>query len=238
MIFKRDELFKYVCNFRTLNDNGTHDVGTGFFVSHNNLLYLITATHVAVKTAENTTITLSDHLGKSTEFKLSDVASEFYFQHKVADICLYKIKAEHSELFKDRGFPSNQIHYPETPPSRDIELTSIGFPQGLGIVDYFSPLSYRSHAASSFINFNRFDKNQNCTFFVLENPAMAGYSGCPIFDMGYVIYGKMTIEGEQTTCYGIMHGTLFDATGGKIAAVTPSYYLMNLLIDAEKENLQ
>jgi hypothetical protein len=235
MIFKRDELFKYVCNFRTLNENGTHDVGTGFFVSHNNSLYLITATHVAVKTAKNTTIILSEPLGKPTEFKLNEVASKLYFQHNIADICLYRINEEYSVLFKDRGFPSTQIHSPETPPSRDIELTSIGFPQGLGVVDYFSPLSYRSHAASSFINFNRFDKAQNCTFFVLENPAMAGYSGCPIFDMGYVTYGKMTIEGEKTICYGIMHGTLYDSTGGKIAAVTPSCYLMYLLEDAQKQ---
>jgi len=237
MIFKRDELFKYVCSLSTLNNNGIKDVGTGFFVFHNNSLYLITATHVAVKTMINTILVLSDNLGKSTEFKLIDVANDRFFQHKVADICLIKINENYSELFKDRGFPSEQIHNNETPPSRDVELTSIGFPQGLGVENYFSPLSYRSHAASSFINLNRFDNNEQCTFFVLENPAMAGYSGCPIFDMGYVTYGNMIINGEKTICYGIMHGTLFDATGGKIAAVTPSCYLINLLNDAEKQGL-
>jgi hypothetical protein len=39
----------------------------------------------------------------------------------------------------------------------------------------------------------------------------------------------MTTTGGGTICYGITHGTLSDATGGKLAAVTPSFYVHDLL---------
>lgn len=95
----------------------------------------------------------------------------------------------------------------------------------------FSPLTYRSHAASAFITLNRFDKPVPSVFFLLENPSVGGYSGCPVFDLGYVVAGSMTNTKDKTRCYGIMHGTVVDDTGGKLAAVTPAFYLSDLLRD-------
>lgn len=39
----------------------------------------------------------------------------------------------------------------------------------------------------------------------------------------------MKIVKDKTRCYGIMHGTISDDTGGKLAAVTPAYYLSDLI---------
>ena len=58
---------------------------------------------------------------------------------------------------------------------------------------------------------------------------MGGYSGCPVFDLGYSTNGVMEITKGKTICHGIMHGTMSDNTDGKIAMVTPSFYLKDLI---------
>ncbi len=72
----------------------------------------------------------------------------------------------------ERFFPFDHFHIQKTPASRDIELTSVGFPNGLGAHGQFSPLTYRSYASSSFITFNRADTQIPCEFFLLENPSV------------------------------------------------------------------
>ena len=39
----------------------------------------------------------------------------------------------------------------------------------------------------------------------------------------------LKVNGNGTMVYGILHGTISDQTGGKLAAVTPSYYLFDLI---------
>jgi len=60
-------------------------------------------------------------------------------------------------------------------------------------------------------------------------PSVEGYSGCPVFDLAYETNGILTTTRGQTCCHGIMHGTLCDNTGGKIAMVTPSYFLKYII---------
>lgn len=50
-----------------------------------------------------------------------------------------------------------------------------------------------------------------------------------MFDLGYSTNGVMQITKERTRCHGIMHGTMSDTTGGKIALVTPAFYLKDLI---------
>ncbi len=64
---------------------------------------------------------------------------------------------------------------------------------------------------------------------MLENPSVCRYSGGPVFDLGYIVVGAMTTTTGPTMCVGIMHGTIADDTGGKIAAVTPCFYVADLL---------
>ena len=65
---------------------------------------------------------------------------------------------------------------------------------------------------------------------------MGGFSGGPVFDLP----GPRTVEGNlviktSLSCYGIIHGTLSDDTGGKLAAVTPSAFILETIAKAEKE---
>jgi hypothetical protein len=63
----------------------------------------------------------------------------------------------------------------------------------------------------------------------MENPSVGGYSGGPVFDLGYEIIGCAMTTKEMTQMHGIIHGTMSDNTGGKIALVTPMYYLIDLI---------
>ncbi len=232
MILQRDQTFRVVFNLRTPVLNG-ESVGTGIFVAkNNNNLYMVTATHVATTCNGSTKVVISDEQGNSTELRLTQFNQNLSWKHHPkADISILPVQMtiENQNHLQNRFFPYGQIHTDKTVVSRDFELTSVGFPNGLGAFGRFSPLTYRSYASSSFITLNRADTNTPCDFFLLENPSVGGYSGCPIFDLGYINTGTMMLTKEKTVCYGIMHGTISDNTGGKLSAVTPCFYLADII---------
>lgn len=135
----------------------------------------------------------------------------------------------HLNLFQDRCFPYDHINDSDIPASRDDELTVIGFPHGLGVQGKFSPLTFRSYASSAFLTLPRADTKTPSDFFCLENPSVGGYSGGPVFDMGYEKMGCATATKEKTVLHGIVHGTMSDETGGKIALITPMLYIKDLI---------
>lgn len=59
--------------------------------------------------------------------------------------------------------------------------------------------------------------------------SVGGYSGGPVFDMGYEKMGCATATKEKTVLHGIVHGTMSDETGGKIALITPMLYIKDLI---------
>ncbi|MCH7905323.1 MAG: trypsin-like peptidase domain-containing protein [Armatimonadetes bacterium] len=228
MILRRDDTFRVVLNLRT-PQNGKEKIGTGIFVSKNSTEpYIVTATHVAKSCGADSKVVLSDQAGKSLELALVAFSPKLAWRHHpVADISVLPLTmtpAIEAHMTK-RFFPLDHFHLQKTPVSRDFELTSVGFPHGLGAQGLFSPLTYRSYASSALITLLRSDTHTPCEFFCLENPSVGGYSGCPIFDLAYMVVGGMTSTREKTLCVGIMHGTISDDTGGKLSAVTPAYYL-------------
>ena len=232
MILTRDDTFRVVFNLRTPVGKNM-SVGTGtFVVNGNDQIFMVTATHVAVSCNETTQVVISDSKGNATLLKLTDFNPTLSWRHHAtADVSVLPIKMSPSiqPHLTQRFLPFDHFHVERTPVSRDFELTSVGFPHGLGADGMFSPLTYRSHASSAFITLNRFDTKRPSVFFLLENPSIGGYSGCPVFDLGYMIVGAMTTTKDKTRCYGIMHGTISDDTGGKLAAVTPAFYLPELM---------
>lgn len=233
MIIQRDQTFRVVFNLRTPVVTGGESVGTGIFVVKGDQeIYLVTATHVASTCNANTAVVISDANGNATTLRLVAFNSGLAWRHHpVADISVLPIQmsAIIQPHLTNRFFPFDHFHTDHTPVSRDYELTSVGFPNGLGANGMFSPLTYRSYASSSFITLNRADTQTPSEFFLLESPSVGGYSGCPVFDLGYMIVGAMTTTKDKTRCYGIMHGTISDNTGGKLAAVTPAFYLAQFI---------
>lgn len=232
MIFPRDLLHRVVCNIRIPLANGNEEMGTGIFVQKQDGLLLLTAAHVVRNHNTQTAIIICDDSGNATRLPLSlFIGSNQWSHHSIADLAYIRLveTGSNNAYLANRFFPFDHINLQNQPISRDLELTSIGFPLGLGAAGRFSPLSFRTFAASSLITLPRFDTGNPSDFFILENPGVGGYSGAPIFDLGYLISGLMTQSKEATICYGFIHGTISDATGGKLAAVTPSSYISGWL---------
>ncbi len=232
MIFQRDELSKVICNIRVPNTEG-EEAGTAIFIEKNNEPYLLTAEHVVKNINPQTYAVLSDQNGVPTKVKLNVLlGGATFIYHSQADLAKAKIvvNAANSAFLKGRCFPYNQIDISTNPISKDVELTTIGFPLGLGAFGAnFSPLSYRTYAAAPLISLLRSDNKVQCDFIILELPSIGGYSGGPMFDLGYIISGMMTQTTGKTILHGLVHGTISDPTGGKLAAITPCKYLSGWL---------
>ncbi|MBU2900442.1 S1 family peptidase [Maribacter dokdonensis] len=228
MIFQRDALSNVICNIRIPNGSN-EEVGTAIFIEKNNEPYLLTASHVVQNINPQTYIVLADQKGIPTKLLLSTLLGGASFvNHNQADLAKVKIPITPSNqsFLQGRCFPFNQIDTSNNLISKDVELTTIGFPLGLGSVGAkFSPLSYRTYAAAPTITLPRFDNKVLCDFIILEMPSIGGYSGGPMFDLGYMITGMMSQTKEKTLLHGIVHGTISDPTGGKLAAITPCKYL-------------
>ena len=236
MIIKRDEAFMVVCELRTQIDVNKLSIGTGMFVSSpagndKTIGWIVTASHVARATNDNTCIVISTKDGKAETINLKAFGAIGWKHHPIGDISAFQIQINPLNLkfLEGRFFPYDHINIEQKSVSRDFELTAIGFPRGLGTDNLFSPFTFRSYASSGFVTLKRADTKTDSAFFCLENPSVGGYSGCPVFDLGYETNGTMMVTRNQTWCHGFMHGTMCDDTGGKIAMVTPAFYLKDLI---------
>ena len=231
MIIFRDRLFNVVCNIRTPKADGKISIGTGSFIIKVNKVYLLTADHVAKTVDNNTVLAFGKHQSNCVVLPLTTLSNGNAWKiHPIADMAVIELNIlGHLNLFQDRCFPYDHINDSDTPASRDDELTVIGFPHGLGVQGKFSPLTFRSYASSAFLTLPRADTKTPSDFFCLENPSVGGYSGGPVFDMGYEKMGCATATKEKTVLHGIVHGTMSDETGGKIALITPMLYIKDLI---------
>lgn len=231
MIITRDQAFIIVCNIRTPKGDNIENIGTGSFIVKNNNIYLLTAAHVAITTNKNTYLALGDRESNCVKIPIVELVEYLDWNiHPSADIAILEIiPNRHMKIFEGRCFPYDHINSTENIASRDDEITIIGFPNGLGVGGKFSPLTFRSHLSSGLVTLKRADRDIMTEFFCLENPSMGGYSGAPVLDLGYSIWGNATSTKEKTIMHGIVHGTMSDTTGGKIALITPMYFLMDLL---------
>ena len=234
-MIKRDDAFKSVVKFETpiiVDGEIKSNIGTGFFVSPTpQKLYLITASHVAKNLSEATLVYFSGKNGTIKQLLKDIKHNNPIINHQNADVSAIEINiAVFNSLTADCViYPTSIIDKPKVANlSRDSELTSIGFPNGLGISLKFEPLTFRSYAASNIIKNVSIDGGYVSDVFFLENAGCGGYSGCPVIDLGYRVDGLMT-QTSNTFIYGIMHGTMSDATGGKMAVVTPAYYILDII---------
>ena len=231
-IVYRDQLGAFVWMLSTPVSPIKKSVGTGTFVHKDGFPYLLTAAHVARETNANTTIVMHNGKGGALEIKFSTVNPTLTWKyHPKADMAVCRMDISScSALFEKHFAPYDIFDVSEDEISRDDELTVVGFPSGLGSSGKFSPLTFRSFAASSFITLSRADTGTPSDFFCLEQPSMGGYSGGPVLDLGYRVMGALTTtSGKGTKIKGLIHGTMSDITGGKLALVTPAYYLNDIL---------
>jgi hypothetical protein len=214
-----------------------HTVGTGFFLKHNNILYLVTAEHVEADLGDTAEIIVSD-LVSAIPIVLSwqnlnqQAKKTGWIRHPVADLSVLRLNPEPSLLngaLAKRFLPSDLLPTDLRPPSREVILTSLGYPLGLGTQGHISPLSFETRIAGGPITLPRFDNKKPCDFYIMQNPSIGGYSGCPVFDTSIFKAGSMTTRGSGTVLWGITHGTISDRSGGKMAAITPAKLLRDII---------
>jgi len=234
-IYNREQVSPSVCNLRQPLPGDKAKSATGFFLVVENRLYLVSASHVAKELKEDAEIVISDSRSKPIILTWGQLTGSHdvpcWKDHSEADMSIAELSPDKDTLAKLEGrfLPLELFPCDIEPPNRDLVLTSVGFPLGLGTSGHFSPLTFESKASSALLTLDRFDTGTPCTFFILQDPSIGGYSGCPVFDLSVVKVGAITTTGCGTVCYGITHGTISDQTGGKMAAVTPSYYVHDLM---------
>ena len=235
-MLKRDDAFKTVVKFSTpIIEDGKNSlsIGTGFFLAKDDThLFLITANHVIKKFNTNTVIYMAGKTNNVISIALCQLkAASDIISHPTADvsaiainIALFNSLDAAVMIYSPSLIDTNRINSI----SRDEELTSIGFPNGLGIGTLFEPFSFRSYPASNIVKNVQLDEGYISDVFFMENASCGGYSGCPVIDLGYRVTGIMT-QTSNTYIYGVMHGTMSDNTGGKMAVVTPAYYILQII---------
>ena len=235
MILHRDQTFNYVCCICGYNANreelGEAPIGTGTFISKDNKYYILTANHVVVSPIKVEFIYLCDNKMNPTKIDIKKLNNRGrWVSHPVADMAIFEIDSMANPWISTRSFPYDHCEISMVNLTRDTELTTVGFPLGLGIQNIFAPLTFRSFPASSILKIQRIDKPQNVLdFFLLEDPSIGGYSGGPVFDLAYKVDYNMTQTKDKTRLYGIMHGYCGGNAGGSMSCVTPISYLKDLI---------
>ena len=233
------------------------DIGTGFLLnaigkrrgdgSEFEILFLVTANHVFATLNENTKVTFgmeNDHIKTVNLVELESTTHPKWFTHDIADVSVLCVEetSGYYDLLKSRSITSDLLNGKMEAPSRDYPLTIVGFPLGLGFStspdSKISPISKESKPSSGLITLPRFDNNIRSNFFILDSPSVGGFSGSPVFIIsGIYTKGYAMVSFNKTTCYGLVHGTISDNTGGKFAVVVPSKYIFDILNKAVKEIL-
>lgn len=233
-ILNIEQLSNMVVNLRGEPTPSGQKTGTGTLVIYDNRIFILTARHVANDISVNGSIVVKGAGDLPVVIPMRRLIYNLelnWFSHAEADIAAFELKpqrASTANVLQDRFIPIELFYNQKSAPSRDLHLTSLGFPLGLGIHGHFSPLTFESRVSSGLLTLPRADTQTPQTFFALENPSVGGYSGCPVVDTSIYVAGSMMTTGGGTCIYGVMHGTICDDTGGKIAMVTPSFYVHEL----------
>jgi len=211
--------------------------GSGFLVGHREVgrLYLVTAKHVATTMGftDNDKVITGLKDGKTVIVPLASLRganTNGWIHHEKADVSILPLSPvpEISPFleghFLDYSFFLESV---TNRPSRDFEITIVGFPLGKGWGrepgEEFAPLTRKTRAASGFI--------EGGTAFLLQDPSVQGYSGAPVFDLaeGLSTAGFQAPSGRPVTCLGVVSSTWSDNTGGKMGGVVPAKCISELI---------
>lgn len=222
---KKNDLFKNIIAIRTAKNNSII-CGTGFFVkTTEDKIYLVTAAHVAKDTTINTDIWLKDlNSGFPIFTKINQLNSmAMWLYHPISDIAILEVKGNAIDLTPYLLNINSFIDDFNKTPDRENTMTMYGIPDVYTDLK-FAPFTCDCKPASDlWVSF--FDEtNSPFKCFMLDKPSTQGFSGGPVFSF------EKNSEGEKVPiCYGIIHGTRNDNTGGKLAIVVHSAYLFELI---------
>jgi trypsin-like peptidase len=225
--------------------------GTGFFVALElpglaaiEQPYLVTASHVARHLTRNSTVTFRAPGDVPVSLLLKDLISgddELAWQvHGEADVAVLKLKLNDNtiQMMRGRFLKFDLIAVDENAPQRERPVMVMGFPLGLGTTGRFSPVTSEAKPASGLLRVPRGDTKKEATFFILDKPSIGGFSGAPVFQLpGPFASGGALVFQElpaRTIVVGLVHGTMSDNTGGKLALIIPSKFIRDTILQADR----
>ena len=217
---------------KTSDTSGTS--GSGTIINHNGKYFLLTANHVAKEMRSDAKVVFrvaGDKPGIIDLLVLTKTHTLSWINHPIADLSLVELAAVNTDIeqrLNQWAFPSYLIYGGKEAASKDVDITFLGYPLVDLQLEHFSPLIFTSHLASGLITQTRADTKTKCTFFYLDLPSMQGCSGSGVY---FSVRKAVFIGGDKTILLGVVHGTTGDNTGGKLAAITPSYYIWDILKD-------
>ena len=206
--------------------------GTGFLVKRGTRTFLVTAQHVASSLTARSiaTLRLPDKSGRVVPLKKFLLGE--WRMHPSADAAAVEIAPSLEGIELSNSALSYELISPEpVTPSRSLRLAVIGFPLSLGLGKTVSPITRETMAASGPLDLPRFDNHVVSAFFLLQDPSVGGFSGSPVcdFHLPSLYSGEITFRSGGVICYGLVHGTISDNTGGKFAAIVPSIFIRQLI---------
>jgi hypothetical protein len=215
---------------------GERYVGTAFAANLNGRVFLVTAEHVTKELKGEASLTYGAQGDKAATVALAELVSKWAL-HGEADVAVAEVPAAHpvTMLLKERALLPQVFISKLEAPARERPLTTFGYPLGLGALlvgpdKRISPITRESRPASGLLTLKRFDTKQPTVMFLLDNPSIGGFSGAPVMLLPSAYSkGPALVFGGGSFCMGIVHGTIYDNTGGKMAAVVPVSYVVETL---------
>lgn len=218
-------------------------IGTGFFVSSTGP-YLVTASHVAAFLTPASKITFrakSDTPVSLSLMELTAGVSQLQWRlHPEADVAVLRLtlNAQTAPFMQGRFLKLEMIDSAESAPLRERTVTVMGFPLALETTGRFSPITSDGKPASGLLRIPRADTKKEATFFLLDKPSIGGFSGGPVYLLpapyasgGALVFSDVSAPPKVV---GLVHGTISDNTGGKLAAIVPSRFIHDTIISADK----
>ena len=219
---KKNEMFKHIVAIRTAKNNSVLG-GTGFFVkTDDDKCFLVTATHVARETTSGTDICVRNlATGLPFAFKISQLNKMvIWLYHPIADIAILEVERSSNIDLSLYVLPISVFENDfNNVPERESIVTMYGMPDVYTDLE-FAPFTCDSYPASNlWVSYFEITGSVfKC--FMLDKPSTQGFSGGPVISLS---------KNDLQKCYGIIHGTRQDNTGGKLAIVVHSGYLFELL---------
>jgi hypothetical protein len=137
------------------------------------------------------------------------------------------------EALESFAFPSTMLLQTQASLKHTDLLTCFGFPDDPrnSVDNNFAIFNFKAYPATVLMTARRYDLPKVSQMFYLDEPSVQGYSGGPVINFGYqdVGSGIRMSTSSPTIIVGFMQGTRGDATGGKMSAVTPSWYLFDIM---------
>jgi hypothetical protein len=199
--------------------------------------FLVTAAHVARAMDADARIFCGSADGRRWSSALADLLSLRtskvpWTYHARADVAAVRIPKPSPQL-RGRFLPAELLWARKLAPSGALDLVIMGFPLGLFGDERFAPLTKRAHAASGIVRIAGAEMRRPADFFMLDQPAMGGYSGGPVFVAPQLEMRQPGVVSMlQPSCIGVVSQTISDGGSGQFAMIVPAACVRSVLVKA------